>query len=130
MELKDAKISLLFGERQTTITLHDGGSGTTFAEITLTPDQLSSALSRIGHTPCKIQLFGLDRVNKKLEIDNFRFEIPNKKPTNDQLLWLCKKALKESGKEDWTPDNDWNSQTTFVSVGNKNYAQTTIRRWV
>lgn len=65
MKIEEARITFLVGAESTTITLHDMKSGSAFAEIKLTPIQLSQALSRLSYTNCEINLFGLDKLNKR-----------------------------------------------------------------
>ena len=82
MKLEKASITLLVGRDGTTIEIRDEKSGVMFCELQLTNDQLASALSRMGHTPrkrrrklitCEASVYGLDKLNKKQEVDTFEF---------------------------------------------------------
>ena len=126
MKINNAKITILVGEEGTTITLLDGDSNTSFAEVTLTPVQLSQALSRLAHTKCEIEVHNLERVGRTMEHQEFEFELP---PNNNRreaakkiVLALCPKG--------WTPSTYFGSQNSFFYRDDKTFARTTIRRWV
>ena len=129
MKLTDGRIAIMVGKEHTTIEVIDNTSSTTFVKITLTPEQLSSALARIYSTDCQISVFGLDRVGKKMEHKSHEFEIPKDLPYigRDEIL---KEIIKETLPEGWVSDNYFNSQNTFFEKDGKKYARETIRRWV
>lgn len=133
MKLNNASITILVGIEETTIEIKDQDSLTTFVKCRLTPDQLSSALSRLMATPCEVEVLGLDRVGKKQENKRFEFRIPADKSggrNSDALYELAKKALKESGMEEWVPDKYFSSQDSFFMIDKINYARCVIRRWL
>jgi hypothetical protein len=70
------KISIFIDRKVTTIEIRDEISRTTFVSITLTPEQLSSALSRLAYTDCMLDVNNIDRVGKTYESNDFIFEIP------------------------------------------------------
>ena len=131
MKLKQAVITILINQDYTMIELYDNTSATCFAEIKLTPAQLSSALSRLGHTPCEIEVFELEKLNKKHEVGKLEFEIPEKytyarAEKKDELKELANKACPEG----WVLANSFNSQDSFFHKDGKYYARCIIRRWV
>lgn len=134
MKIKNAAIDFLVGKDSTTITLYDRDASVAFAEIILTPKQLSSALSRLCHTDCSITVNGLEKIGKKHENDYFDFEIPellgNRDEHLEQLNKLAITALQIAGKEDWIPDKYYSSQRSFFKRDDKHYARVTIRRWI
>ena len=134
MKLNNGKITVLINHNYTEIEILDDDACTPVCVVRLTPEQLSMALSRLGRTPCEIELFELDRIGKVHEHKAFSFEIPEDMrfaKTNTQLLYgLCRVALKDAGMDDWTSDNSYKSQGSFYNVGEKYFATTTIRRWV
>lgn len=71
MKLNDGRITFLVNQKETTIKIRDHDAGVIFAEITLTPEQLSMVLSRLESTPCKIEVSRLDKVGLKMEYKNF-----------------------------------------------------------
>ena len=77
MKLENAKIDIFINSEYTTINLHDSNSNCRFVSIKLTPEQLSSALSRTPMTDCEIEVIGLDIIGKKMEHKIHKFEIPS-----------------------------------------------------
>lgn len=130
IQLKEAQISIFISAESTTIELHDKTSSTKFAQIKLTPEQLSMALSRLSNTPCEITLQGLDRLNKYLEVDSMCFELPDDfsryERDHDRLKLLADAALPIG----WVHDNYFGSQNSFFERDGKRFARVTIRRWV
>lgn len=133
MKLENPQITILVNSDETTIEIHDSKSATTFVSIRLTPEQLSTALSRLASTACEASVDNLDRVGKKHEWKHFEFEI-SKLAANDSthgsLNQICLRALKEAGMEDWVSDNYYKSQSSFFMKSGKHFARTTVRRWV
>lgn len=128
----NGKISILVNREYTTIELIDDDASITFVQVKLTPEQLSAALSRIAYTNCDMELFGLERIGKKMEHKQFEFELPRKglSSKNDkELSEIVQKMLDESD-EGWISDTHFSSQNTFFSKDGKDYARCTIRRWV
>jgi hypothetical protein len=133
MKLRKAAITILVEQEYTIIRLHDEDSGVEFCEATLTPKQLSSALSRLSCTPCEIEVHGLDKLGKTHECKPFEFELSGRIAYDNQkkiAVEQCKKALVEQGMTEWVPDSHFSSRNSFFTKDGKNYARTTIRRWV
>jgi len=133
MKLEDGRITILVSEKGTTIEIIDSKSSTTFCNVTLTPAQLSQALSRLSHTKCDVEVHSLDRVGKKHENDRFIFEIPKELRSSScskELTELCIKSLNELDMSEWKPDGYFASQDTFTEKGGKTYANAVIRRWI
>lgn len=129
MKLKDGRITFLISQESTTIQLKDNESSITFAEIVLTPEELSSALSRLSFTTCKIELHGLDKVGKKMETGSHIFEIQESirgTKFEGELYALAKTTCPKG----WEPDCYFGSQNSFFSDNGRQYARVTIRRWV
>lgn len=126
MKLIDGRITFLVGQEETTIELHDMQASVTFAKIHLTPEELSSALSRLGYTRCSIEVYNLDRLNKKMRHRRLVVEMPSNKPIDKKMarMLIAKKC-----PDGWEPDYYLNSQDTFFTKDRKNYVQCTIRRW-
>lgn len=129
MKLEKGRITLLFGTEESIIELIDNSSGITFARVKLTPEQLSSALSRMTYTECEIELSGIEKLGKRMQVSQIEFEIPynlhevslNYKNIHQLALNAC--------KDGWEPDNYYQSQKSFFSEEGKFFARTTIRRW-
>ena len=130
MKLDEAKISIFINQDETTIEVECGKSSTKFVEIKLTPEQLSSALSRSAYTPCKsVEVHGLDRVNKKHECKGYEFKLPECSWDNhkEKAIETAQELLKDSK---WEPDLYFGSRDSFFQKDGEEWARTTIRRWV
>lgn len=76
MEIKNPSIIFLVNSNITEIIIRDNDAAVEFLRITLTPDQLSSALSRLGNTKCTATVDNLDKLGKVHENESYEFEIP------------------------------------------------------
>lgn len=132
MELINPKITILINSEFTEIIVHDDTSNVDVVKITLTPDQLSSALSRLSMTACKVTTGDLSRVGKVMENKYFEFEVPENiyRKDHEELVNLCNDALKKSEMIDWVSDNYYGSQNSFFKKEGISYARTTVRRWI
>ena len=132
MKLEKASIKLLVGRDGTTIEIRDEKSGAMFCELQLTNDQLASALSRMGHTPCEASVYGLDKLNKQQEVDTFEFEAFKgaRSSDADTLVEMAKSALYSADMSEWKPDSYFSSQNSFFEKDGKRFARVTIRRWI
>lgn len=136
MKLTNPKITLLVSQESTSIEVKDSVSGITFLSVTLTPQQLSSALSRLSYTDCEVEVYGLDKLGKTQEVENFEFEMPNDLDRwkgidfDKKIKMICFAALIDAKKEDWESDNYYRSQNSFFDKDGKKFARVTIRRWI
>ena len=129
----NASITILFREGGLHIEVEDRDASITFLELDLDAAQTCQALSRLGCTPvsaCEVE--GLDRVGKKMEHKKLEFEVPkgtrwtHRKDSDQKLLKLMHKHMPEG----WVSDAYFQSQDSFFERDGKEWAQTTIRRWV
>lgn len=130
MEIKQGKISILINRESTTIEIIDDDASVTFAKITLTPEQLSSALSRMAHTRCNIEVNGLDKVGKTMINKKHEFDIHGIDIDYNKRSEILSEIIKETLPEGWVPDNYFGSQDTFFKKDGRDYARTTIRQWI
>jgi hypothetical protein len=140
MELKKGNISILVNEDRTTIEVMDSISSITFVKVTLTPEQLSSALSRFCLTPCeKVEVFGLERVGKKREVKFFEFEhqfdisnrdIERMNEEGKRFIDLVKEETLNRLGEEWHPSLYFGSKNSFYTKDGKKFARTHASRWV
>lgn len=115
-----------------TLELTDEDAAQTFIKVTFTANQFVSALSRLGNTPCDVEVYAIERIGKKHEHQAWEFEMPQvseilSRDTAQQTAISLATAYCPDG---WTPDLYFNSQGSFFSRDGKNYARTIIRRWV
>lgn len=133
MKIENAAITILVSEEGTTIELRDRDAGICFAKVKLTPVQLSQALSRLSHTDCECEVFGLDKLGKTQEHELFVFEIPKELASSrnaKELVKLASEHLALSGRQDWITTDSFGSQNSFFAKDSKQYARCTIRRWI
>ena len=119
-------ITFLPSQEGTTIIVKDNASRINFLEIALTNDELASMMSRLANTPCEIEVKGLDRVGKQMEHKMFEFQCNEKENAN----WIVEMALERDGMKDWIADKGFQSQNSFFAKDGKQFARTTIRRWI
>lgn len=129
MKIDNAKITMLINSEYTEIEISDSDSNTILAKIKLTPEQLSTMLSRQAYVSCECLTGVLTRIGKKHENKYFEFEITRSRDIDDLIL-DCNEALFKQGMDEWVADKYYGSQSSFFSKDGKNYARTVIRRWV
>lgn len=134
----DGKITILINRDETIIEVYDPLSSITFLEVKLTPEQLSSALSRLRHTPCTFETRGLDLIGKKMESKSFEFIIPEKlwddykygyNIPKEYLQEYAQKLLDEEG-EGYISEGYFQSQGSFFSRDGVQWARVIARRWI
>ena len=125
----EGRISILINRDGTTIEIEDEKANTRFVRITLTPEQLSAALSRQMAVECELEVKGLSRVGKVHENKSFEFEIPKDLASsrNEQNLHEIAQSLLTDG---WVADRYFSSQNSFFQKDGVRYARCTIRRWI
>ena len=129
----NGKITILINTTHTTIELIDNDASITFARIVLTPEQLSSALSRLAYTECDMEVFALDNVGKKMEHKKLEFKLPRlymSSRDSDELANIAQNIL-DKDNEGWICSPYFASQDTFFySEEGEPYARCIVRRWV
>ena len=123
-------ITMLVNSDSTSIEIRDRSANITFLRIELSPSDLSKMLSRLGHVPCELEINALDKIGKKHENKKFEFEVPEKVDRwrmNHNELEKHANSLLSDG---WVSDGYFQSQDSFFSKDDKDWARCTIRRWV
>ena len=125
----EGRISVLINRDGTTIEVEDENANAMFLKITLTPEQLSAALSRQKAVECEIEVRGLEKIGKKHENKRFEFEIPSDLASsrNENELQKLAQSLLSDG---WIAERYFSSQDSFFKKDGVQYARCTIRRWV
>jgi hypothetical protein len=125
----EGRISVLINRDGTTIEVEDENANARFLKITLTPEQLSAALSRQMAVECEIEVRGLEKIGKKHENKRFEFEIPSDLASsrNDLELQKLAQSLLSDG---WIAEKYFSSKDSFFKKDGVQYAICTIRRWV
>ena len=126
----DGSIDILVGQESTVINIYDKTAATLFCKVKLTSNQLSTALSRLSHTPCEsVAVYGLDRLGKKHENKSHTFELPQTCSFSERKR-IAVAISKKTCPEGWSADSYFDSQDSFYESNGKLYAKCTIRRWV
>lgn len=130
----EGKITFLVNQDGTSITIRDKVSGEMICEVTLTPEQLSMALSRLSHTPCEIEVVpaSLDRLGKTMEHKKHTFVVPEEfhdlRRTQKGTFQIYAQTTVPDG---WVSDGSFSSQDSFfTNEDGKKCARVIIRRWV
>ncbi len=125
----DARITILGSEHGVEIEIEDRLSSRTFVKVSLTPEQfVQAAMGRLACQKCDCEVYQLDRVGKKMEMDTLRFEMP-------KMDWKVReesayRIALEKCPEGWEPDQCFGSKGSFYRDGETEMAKCTIRRWV
>lgn len=125
----EGKITFLVNSDSTTIEITDTLSSIRFAKITLTPEQLSMALSRLYNTPCTIDVRGLDKIGKKLEVRDDEFPIGRQGseiPNTQELLEYVQSLLSDG----WIVSDTFSSRGSFFDKEGMLFVRARLRRWV
>lgn len=114
-----------------TITVEDRTSSVRFLEMKLTREQfINAAMNRLGCTDVKhAEVRGLEKIGKKMEMQNFEFPLPAD-ITYETKHVKTVETVKECCPKGWVPDLSFSSRESFFTKDGKEYARTTIRRWV
>ena len=110
MNVPDSKITIDINQERTEIKLHSGVG--TFARVTMTPEQLSTALSRQAYTECDIVLSGVENLGKTKVTSQITFIIPEKNRHDEIAIYeMALQVLKARG------DDGWKVQPYFQRAG-------------
>lgn len=128
----NGNITFLINEEGAELDIQDEISREHVIKIRLTASDLCAIMGRHAYHPCNIEYGNLERVGKKLVVDQLVFEVNkwfyNYRKEEDlaELNELADKACPEG----WIADRYYGSQNSFFTVGEKHYARVTIRKWV
>lgn len=129
-----AAITLLVNQDSTSITVEDRDSGLTVCELSLTPEQLSSALSRLSNTRCDGVVYtdNFDKLGKKMEVLPYEFDllIGGSSYTNTKYEEVARKILSETDFGEWEPDLYFGSRGTFFTKDGNVWCRINKRRWI
>jgi hypothetical protein len=124
----NGNLSILVSKECTRIEIKDSDAGTRFLSIKLDPETFCALLGRLADVSVELEVRGLEKVGKKMEIDKLEFEIPpHDYASKDHLAIEEAKRVSPAG---WIPDGYFNSQDSYFSIDGKDMARCTIRRWV
>ncbi len=130
MELKNGKITMLFSEDGLRIEVRDDTASVVFAKIKITPENTMAALSRLVNVPCEIEVFGLERLGKKMIHKSLEFEVPEDIAWDYDRQRKLEQLAKKACPDDWTPTYFFGSQNSIFDKDGKRFARTSIRKWI
>lgn len=133
----NAQITLLFNQDGLSLRVYDDDAAITFIELTLNQEQTCQALSRLSHTHvADAEVFGLDKVGKKMLMDEISFELPGIKSYSRD----CKEKAAIAGQhylnvtgqaaDGWVLDDYFSSRKSFTYKGETLIGHATIRKWI
>ena len=124
----DPHITIYVSKDIVEIELHDEDASITFAKISLDPNEFCAALGRLACCKCEIELYGVDKIGKRMEHKDFIVEMPKEDWKRDKDI--AARLTTEQCPKGWRPDLYFGSQGSFFEKDGKRYAKSTIRRWV
>jgi len=110
------------------ITIRDDASRVNFVTADLSYEDFTKALTGMNETPCNLKIDCLRFVGKSKETKSFEFEIPGcdydigRDKTEEIGLSKCPK--------NWVMNKYFNSKNSFFEKDGKQYARTSIYRYV
>ena len=126
----DGRVSILFSDEGLTIRLQDDNSSLNVVEINLDAKQTCQALSRLSHTHCKFEAFGIENLGKDMQHVSLEFSYGDDELSNRPTAEVLKELADKACPEGWVHDNYFNSQGSFFRRDGKAMARTRMRRWV
>lgn len=113
------------------ITVYDKDSGIDFLDIKMTHEQFVNAtMNRLGNcNVIRATISDVDKLGKHMEIGTLEFEITGATGARSDIE-LARKLAKTKCDAGWVPDLDFVSSNSFFRKEGKQWARTTIRRWM
>lgn len=105
------------------VAITDGKSRIKFLEMKIKPEDLYGIFASYGAVPCQLEFNKLQHVDKKLEVQEFIFEVSE--ADISVAIEECKKVCPEG----WIADTYYGSKGSFFEKDDKKLARTTLRRY-
>jgi len=110
------------------ITIQDEDAKVQFVEVEVSLANMMQAITGLGNVPCEFVTRGLESVGKVREAKSLEFEIGCESWRMDKDMAYAK--AREACPVGWIASEYFGSKDSFFSRDGKNYARTTIVRWV
>lgn len=123
----DGRMTLLVDGQKVLLELKDNTSCRTFLTAEINPVDFCAMLGRLAGVPVEFNVYALNKLGKNMVMDTFEFKMPKcewkeqKKIASETVKKLCPKG--------WEADEYFNSQNSFFTKDNAQWARTTIRKW-
>ena len=127
MKLKGKLSIYCAGDRPVEIEIEDELSSQSFCKITISHENFIAALGRLKCSHMDMEVYGLEKVGKKMIMKPFEFEMPKHDYKNQKEI--AKKEVLKVCPKGWEADDWFSGQESFERRGNKVIAHTTIRKW-
>ena len=111
------------------IQIYDKDARIKFIEVEIGLANMMQAITGLGNVSCEFETRGLDCVGKVRESEPFIFEYKHEGNYNDKAKNAHISAIAQA-PDGWTPSSYFGSKDSFFSKDGKDYARTTINRWV
>jgi hypothetical protein len=114
------------------ISIVDEDAAVEFVEAELTLGQFALAITGLGRVECEVEVRGLDKVGKRLELDAIEFPLQmaagyaNSTTRREHATARAKKLCHDG----WIPDCSFSSQGSFFQRDCETWARCNVRRWV
>ena len=128
MSLGISRVSSNMEDDFISIIVEDDLSGARFLELKLGMADFARAISGLHGVGATGTVRGLDVIGLKHECRKFEFELSEGTKFRDKET--ARKIVQEVCPEGWEPDTGFGNQDSFYKKDGKEYAKTTIRRWV
>jgi len=128
-------ITILVDGAGAKIEVEDDSSGIRFLKIDLSAEQFMACLGRLSMVECDINVYGLDRVGKTLEISKHEFKVPDelyelRVDSPDEFTQEIQELAQDGLMDGWIADSYFGSKGSFFQKDGEQWARVTIRRWV
>lgn len=129
MKIKGS-IDILYRDDIVEITVHDEDAVSIVCSVELSSAQFCEvALGRLARQKCEIDVPDSSRIGKIRESKNFEFEMPVLNYPSNRAS-VAKMIAAKKCPDGWTPSTYFGSRDSFFKKDGKEYARTTIYRWV
>ncbi len=124
----EGNLTILVSSERIEISVRDRNAGVKFLSTVINPETFCSMLGRLAEVPVELEVKGLQKVGKTMEIDTLEFCMPSHS-YEEQKTVATTEAIKAC-PDGWIPDTYFGSQDSFFRVGEKEMARCIIKRWV
>ena len=110
------------------IQLEDKLSSQRFLEVKVPFDLFAQILTGASSREVELEVEGLDRIGKKMLMDNMDFVMPEH--TYENRKQVAYEEAKRICPEGWEPDSYFGSKKSFYQRDKQDWVQCIIRKWV
>ena len=127
-ELTISRPSYSDGNKLIHISIKDKDARVQFLELKISYSDFTEALTGMAFVECDMEFRSLDCVGKMIEKDTLTFPMPLTTYSNRVEVAIRESSL--ATPDGWTTSSYFGSKESFFTEDGKDYARTTISRWV